>query len=143
MYESPCPCKVNGSSWGDLPFLRRCRKREQCCRKRQQHRNEQHGAVSEWLRELRRDSSALHLRNTAESGSSRDRGHHVKRFTAFQSATGDGHSFEQNPCISSTLRLTSDSVSWPRFDNPRDVSVTPQTMSGLPGAPSGTASQTI
>ena len=26
-------------------------------------------------------------------------------------------------------------MSWPRFDNPRDVSVTPQTMSGLPGAP--------
>ena len=98
---------------------------------------------SEWFRELRRDSSALHLINTAESGSGGDRGHRVKRFLTFQSATGDGHSFEQNPCISSTPRLASDSVSWPRFDNPRDVSVTPQTIGGLPGAPSGTASQTI
>ena len=32
---------------------------------------------------------------------------------------------------------------FPRLDSPRGVSAKPQTMSGLSGAPSGTASQTI
>ena len=66
-----------------------------------------------------------------------------KKLQRFRVQPETVHSFEQNPCISSTPRLASDSVSWPRFDNPRDVSVTPQTMGGLPGAPSDTASQTI
>ena len=39
--------------------------------------------------------------------------------------------------------FASDSVSLPRFDNPRNVSDKPQTMSGFPSVPSGTASQTI
>ena len=50
---------------------------------------------------------------------------------------------EKNAYISSCRIFASDSVFLPRFDNPRNVSDKPQTMSGFPSVPSGTASQTI
>ena len=50
---------------------------------------------------------------------------------------------EKNAYISSCRIFALDSVSLPRFDNPRNVSDKPQTMSGFPSVPSGTASQTI
>ena len=52
-------------------------------------------------------------------------------------------SLEKNQSISSAPHLASGSVSLPRFDNPRDVSDTPQTMSGLFSVSSITASQTL
>jgi len=52
-------------------------------------------------------------------------------------------SLEQNVSISSASRQASDSVSLPRFDNPRDVSDDPQIMIGLFSVPSITPSQTI
>ena len=55
----------------------------------------------------------------------------------------DGTFVEKNACISSDRIFASDSVSLPRFDNPRNVSDKPQTMSGLSGVPNGTSSQTI
>ena len=57
--------------------------------------------------------------------------------------TADGTFVEKNACISSDRIFASDSVSLPRFDNPRNVSDKPQTMSGLSGVPNGTSSQTI
>ena len=53
------------------------------------------------------------------------------------------HSLEKNVSISSYWIFASDSVSLLRFDTPRNVSDKPQTMSGFPSVPSGTASQTI
>ena len=53
------------------------------------------------------------------------------------------HSLEKNVSISSYWIFASDSVSLLRFDTPRNVSDKPQTMSGFPSVPNGTASQTI
>ena len=61
----------------------------------------------------------------------------------FQGKAGAKHSLEQNARISSLPLTASYSVSLPRFDNLRDVSDNTQTMSGLPGVPKDTASQTI
>ena len=55
----------------------------------------------------------------------------------------DGTFVEKNARISSCRIFASNSVSLPRFDNPRNVSDKPQTMSGLSGVPNGTSSQTI
>ena len=54
-----------------------------------------------------------------------------------------GNSLKQNPRISSVPRRTSGSVSFLVWTVPGVCPATPQTMSGLSGAPSGTASQTI
>ena len=61
----------------------------------------------------------------------------------FRVELAGGGSLEQNVSISSASRRASDSVSLPRFDTPRNVSDKPQTMSGFPSVPNGTASQTI
>ena len=54
-----------------------------------------------------------------------------------------GNSLKQNPRISSVPRRTSGSVSFRVWTVPGVGPAKPQTMSGLSGAPSGTASQTI
>ena len=52
-------------------------------------------------------------------------------------------SLKQNARISSLPLLPVSSVSWPRFDTPRGCVRQAADKSGLSGAPSGTASQTI
>ena len=47
------------------------------------------------------------------------------------------YSLKKNACISSCRVFASDSVSLPCFDNPRNASDKPQTMSGFPSVPSG------
>ena len=54
-----------------------------------------------------------------------------------------GNSLKQNPRIYSVPRRTSGSVSFRVWTVPGVCPAKPQTMSGLSGAPSGTASQTI
>ena len=61
----------------------------------------------------------------------------------FQNATRGGNSLEENPNISSMPRWTSNSVSFHVWTFHKVCPANPQTMSGLSGAPSGTASQTI
>ena len=61
----------------------------------------------------------------------------------FQNATRGGNSLEENPNISSMPRWTSNSVSFHVWTFYKVCPANPQTMSGLSGAPSGTASQTI
>ena len=58
-------------------------------------------------------------------------------------ATGGGNSLEENPNISYMPRWTSNSVSFHVWTFHKVCPANPQTMSGLSGAPSGTASQTI
>ncbi len=59
----------------------------------------------------------------------------------FHNATGAAI-LKQNPRISSVPRRTS-VLCLSTFDSPGVCPAKPQTMSGLSGAPSGTASQTI
>ena len=61
----------------------------------------------------------------------------------FQNATRGGNSLEENPNISSMPRWTSNSVSFHVWTFHKVCPTNPQTMSGLSGAPNGTASQTI
>ena len=61
----------------------------------------------------------------------------------FQNATRGGNSLKQNPRISNRAASNIEFCVFPRLDSPRGVSDKTQTMSGLSGAPSGTASQTI
>ena len=66
-----------------------------------------------------------------------------KRDYRVPDATGGGNSLEENPNISSMPRWTSNSVSFHVWTFHKVCPANPQTMSGLSGAPSGTASQTI